>query len=103
MTSSARPTSPRSAPAEWALAPQADHDELFRFQTFLLAYRDSPLRIDAAALRRPDTLVLQMLVAACRDWTARSLSFQVADMPERVVGVLPLLGLRPDMIGIEAC
>lgn len=110
MTSSARTCSPTEDQAlpppdeitVWTLAAQADHEELARLQSFLLAHRGSPVRIDADALRRTDTLLLQLIVAACRDWRERGLSFRLADAPDRVTGMLPLLGLRPDMIGIEA-
>lgn len=106
MTSPDRPFSPpddtSAAVAQWTLAPQADPDELFRLQAFLMTHRDRAIRIDAAALRRPDTLLLQLLIAACRDWAARGLPFQLADTPDRVTGLLPLLGLAPDLIGIEA-
>jgi anti-anti-sigma regulatory factor len=102
MNRSAEPCTPPDPVALWTLAAQPDHDALLQLQSFLAANRQRPVCIAAGDLRRPDTLLLQMLVSACRDWTARGLTFRLADAPQRIVALLPLLGLRPDMIGIEA-
>lgn len=88
--------------SQWSLAPQADIEELFRLQAFLASARERPVCLNAARLTRPDTLLVQLLVAARRDWAARGLSFTLIETPDRVVEALSLLGLGPDLIGIEA-
>lgn len=85
----------------WTLAAQSDHDALLQLQTFLAANRDRSVCLEAQALRRPDTILLQLIVAACRDWTARGLSFRLDGFPDRMMSLLPLLGLEPVVIGIE--
>lgn len=102
MNSTAQPCSPTEHGAVWTLAAQPDHAALLTLQSFLLANRERPVCISAGDLRRPDTLLLQLLVAACRDWVGRGLSFRLTDAPDRIVTLLPLLGLAPEMIGIEA-
>ena len=102
MNSSAEPSSLPQTGALWTLAAQADHNALQEFQAFLSVNRQHAVHIDASGLRRPDTLLLQLLVAACRDWVARGLPFRLTGVPDRILTLLPLLGLRPDMIGTEA-
>ena len=102
MINSAEPASLPQTGALWTLAAQSDHNALQEFQAFLLVNRQHPVRIEAGDLRRPDTLLLQLLVAACRDWVARGLPFQLTGLPNRILTLLPPLGLRPDMIGAEA-
>ena len=102
MNSSAEPSSLPQTGALWTLAAQADHNALQEFQAFLSQNRQHAVHIDASGLRRPDTLLLQLLVAACRDWVARGLPFQLTGLPNRILTLLPPLGLRPDMIGAEA-
>ena len=88
--------------APWTLAAQSDHTALQQLQAFLSVNRQHPVWIEAGGLRRPDTLLLQLLVAACRDWVARGLPFRLTGVPDRILSLLPLLGLQPDMIGAEA-
>lgn len=102
MNSSAQTCSPTDHGAVLTLAAQPDHEALLQLQTFLLANRERPVCLYAGDLRRPDTLLVQLLVAARRDWDRRGLSFRLTDAPERIVTLLPLLGIAPEMIGIEA-
>lgn len=102
VSSSAELSNPPQTGALWTLAAQSDHTALQQLQAFLLVNRHHPVRIEASDLRRPDTLLLQLLVAACRDWVARGLPFQLTGLPDRILSLLPPLGLRPDMIGAEA-
>ena len=88
--------------AQWTLAAQPDHAACADLQAFRSAHRDGPVSLSAEALRRPHTPLFQLLVAARRDWAARGLPFRVTGMPARVTALLPLLGLAPDQIGIEA-
>jgi anti-anti-sigma regulatory factor len=97
------PSDPPEQSASWTLAAQSDRDGLMHLQTFLSAHRDQPVEIEGSALHRADTVLMQLLVSACRDWTARGIAFRLTGMPERVRQFLPLLGLTPEMIGIEVC
>lgn len=85
----------------WALAPQSDHETLLQLQSFLSENRDQAICLEACDLRRPDTLLLQLIAAAYRDWSARDLPFRLTNFPDSMMSLLPLLGLQPDMIGIE--
>ncbi len=102
MNSLTAPSSPTSAGASWALSAQPDHEALLELQAFLDANRNEPICIKADELRRPDTLLLQLLAAACRDWVARGLRFRVTGASGRVLSLLPLLGVEPHLIGLEA-
>lgn len=102
MNSLTVPSSPTATEACWALSAQPDHEALLELQAFLAANRDEPICIEAEELRRPDTLLLQLLVAACRDWAARGLRFRVTGASDRVLSLLPLLGVEPHLIGLEA-
>lgn len=102
MTSTAEPCSPNVPDAVWTLPSHGGHECLLQLQTFLLANRERPVRLVAVDMRRPDSLLVQLLVAARRDWERRGLPFRLTDAPDRIVSLLPVLGLAPDMIGIEA-
>ena len=60
---------------------------------FLKAHRTQPVRLDAAALDRVDTLLVQMLVAAGRDWAGRGLGFEVTGVGARLAADLAQIGL----------
>ena len=79
----------------------ADHDDLLHLQAFLADNIGSAVVISATQVRRADTLLLQLLLAARRDWEQRKMSFSVVDLPEAVAVVLPVLGLLPDTIGLK--
>ena len=83
------------------LPEKPDHEDLLHLQAFLSNNSAAAVVVSAAQLRRADTLLLQLLLAAKRDWAARKVSFTVVDIPEAVVAALPLLGLRPEMIGLR--
>lgn len=102
MTSTAEPCSLIGQDAVWTLPSNGGHEGLLQLQTFLLANRERPVRLVAADMRRPDSLLMQLLVAARRDWERRGLPFRLTDAPDRIVLLLPLLGLAPDMIGMGA-
>jgi anti-anti-sigma regulatory factor len=85
----------------WILAAQSDHEALLQLQGFLSANRDRAVWLEASDLRRPDTILFQLIAAARRDWSARGLSFRLTGFPDRLASLLPLLGLQPDLIGIE--
>ncbi|MFA8386201.1 MAG: STAS domain-containing protein [Pelagibaca sp.] len=87
--------------AHYDLPETPDQDDLLHLQAFLADNIGSAVVISAAQVRRADTLLLQLLLAAQSDWQQRKLSFTLVDLPEAVAGVLPLLGLRPDMIGMK--
>ena len=102
MTWSTESSSPTAADALWALPAQCDDGALLQLQTFLLAHRDRAICLDASDLRRLDTIILQIGVAACRDWSARGLPFRMVNLPDRLLSALPQLGLEPEALGIEA-
>ena len=101
MNSSTDSFSSRRHGARWTLAAQSSREEILQLQTFLAARRDQPVSIVASKLRRADTILLQLFLSACRDWTARGLSFRLTGVNDGICSFLPLLGLQPDMIGIE--
>ena len=87
--------------ARYDLPEAPDQDDLLHLQAFLADSIGSGVVISAARMRRADTLLLQLLLAARSDWEQRKMSFTVMDLPEAVAAVLPVLGLRPDMIGLK--
>lgn len=101
MNSLTDPSSSYPDSALWTLTAQPGRHSLLLLQGFLSDHRQHPVRIEVGGLRRPDTLLLQLIAAACRDWAGRGLPFRLTGLPERLGTLLPILGLKPDMIGIE--
>lgn len=87
--------------AHYDLPETADQDDLLHLQAFLADNIGSAVVISATQMRRADTLLLQLLLAARNDWEQRNISFSVVDLPKAVAAVLLVLGLRSDMIGLK--
>lgn len=102
MNISADPSVSRGPDAVWTLAAQCDQEALLQLQTFLSTHRDSAVCLEAGELKRPDTILLQILLSARRDWAARGVPFRTINLPDRLLSLLPHLGLEPDTLGIEA-
>ncbi|MGV8985791.1 MAG: STAS domain-containing protein [Cypionkella sp.] len=67
--------------------------------SFLKDNGDFPIRISMRHQKRPDSRVLQVLLTAARAWKGRNLSFDVSDMPPRLVQDFTRLGLTTENTG----
>ena len=68
---------------------------------FLLSHRDGAVRASGARLRRQDTLTLQIVLAASRDWRDRGLAFEYL-LPARFAAGMERLGISPAMLDWRA-
>jgi anti-anti-sigma regulatory factor len=79
-------------PARWS---EASHKSL---HDFLDAHRSGPVGISAAALKRLDSLMVQFLLSAARDWAGKGQDFVLTQVPDHVESGLELLGITPAML-----
>ena len=68
-------------------------------QDFLNKNRDQPVAINLAALRRIDTLVVQLLLVAARDWRRRGLGFTLTSLRPDLDEALHQIGVTDDLLG----
>jgi anti-anti-sigma regulatory factor len=66
---------------------------------FLAEHGQVDVRIDAAALRRLDVGLLELLLSAARWWRQRGLGFEVTGLGPAPDRRLDLLGLRNALLG----
>ena len=69
---------------------------------FFQAHRGDDLHISLARLRRLDTALLQILLAARRDWQKRGLNLSLCAVTEAKRAQLELLGIGPELLPILA-
>ncbi|MDT8856012.1 STAS domain-containing protein [Paracoccaceae bacterium Fryx2] len=67
-------------------------------EAFLRDQVAAPVRLDASAVQRLDTLLLQYLLAAGRAWSRRGLGFEVTGVGAALGAELALVGLTPDLL-----
>lgn len=67
-------------------------------QDFLNKNRDQPVAINLAALRRIDTLVVQLLLVAARDWRRRGLGFTLTSLRPDLDEALHQIGVTDDLL-----
>ncbi len=79
-------------PARWS---EASHIAL---HDFLDAHRNGPVGISAATVKRLDSLLVQFLVSAARDWAGKGQDFVLMQVPDHVDSELSLLGITPAML-----
>lgn len=65
-------------------------------QAFLHNHPKSAVRVDASALRRLDTTLVEFLLIAARAWREKGLGFEVTQLSRSNEDVLLGLGLRSD-------
>ena len=70
-------------------------------QDFLKMNGDAPVAISLAALRRVDTLVVQLLLIAAQDWRRRGLSLRVTGVRSDFEESLQQLGVTMDLLDRE--
>jgi len=80
----------------FAVPEKAALDQASGLSEFLRANHAGPIRLDLRAVDRVDTLLVQYLVAAARDWTARGLAFEVTGVGDRLAAGWARIGLGPD-------
>lgn len=68
---------------------------------FLRQNPDQPLRLSAARLRRLETPLVQVLLAAAADWRRRGVPFVLAEVSAAQADVLRLLGVTADHLAVE--
>ncbi len=73
----------------------AEDDSL---QNFLSESTKFPVRIDAAKLRRLDTMVVELLLCAARSWQGRKLNFEVIHVSAEIEEVFVRLGITADLL-----
>ena len=67
-------------------------------QQFLKENSGMAVVINLSALRRIDTLVLQLLLVAARDWARRGLGFTLVGLTQDVDEALLQMGAREDLL-----
>lgn len=68
---------------------------------FLRGAAGAPVRIDMGGVELLDTLRLQILLSARREWSEGRTSFELVNMTEGLRGSLRLAGLDPDAFAKE--
>lgn len=66
--------------------------------TFLTGSAGSSARLNAAGLRRLDTMVLQLILCAAAERARRQIGFELVDVPEPIDAQLCLLGVTQDIL-----
>ena len=69
---------------------------------FLGKNRGVSVAVSLAALRRLDTLVVQLLLVAAQDWRRRGLAFSVTSVRPDLEETLRQLGVTADLLPCEA-
>ncbi len=67
-------------------------------QTFLQANSTAPIKIDASKLGRLDTMLIEYLLCAAKDWRQRGLPFELTQLNRPNAEVMTYLGLKSDHI-----
>lgn len=75
-----------------AYRPAEDHS----LQAFLRDNASFPVRVDAAQLRRLDTMLIELLLSAARAWRTRGLAFEVTQLSRLNEETCLTLGLRSE-------
>lgn len=73
-------------------------DDLLALQTRLGAHRKQAFIVSAHAWRTFDSLTLQLLLSAARDWARRGQRFVVTGLSADMAAILGQVGVRPDML-----
>jgi chemotaxis protein CheX len=68
----------------------------------LKAHREDSVVLDASKVEQIGVLALQILIAATRDWAARSTSFEVVDPSAAFCESAKTLGIDPELLGVPA-
>jgi anti-anti-sigma regulatory factor len=68
---------------------------------FLLENRGFSVRIDTGNLRRIDTMLVELLLAAAASWRKRGLDFQLTRVSDANERVLAHLGITPNLLERE--
>lgn len=71
-------------------------------QEFLKNNSGLPVAINATALRRFDTLVVQLLLVAARDWRRRGVGFTLTGLRPDLDDALRQIGVTDDLLDREA-
>ena len=90
---------------DWKLFEPADRMSIAPgepLMEFLKSHRELPVRISMRHQTRPDSRVVQALLAASRDWNGRNVGFDVSDLPPRLVQDFSRLGLTNENTGWSA-
>jgi anti-anti-sigma regulatory factor len=69
---------------------------------FLREKRGEPVRILFGRQRRIDTRLIQVLLSAARDWRARGVGFEIAQVPSALAEDFGRIGLEPGMLDWRA-
>ncbi len=60
----------------------------------LLAHQGTPVELDAGQVTRLGALCLQIMLAACRDWSARGVAFSILNPTAAFTETLRLFGAQ---------
>jgi anti-anti-sigma regulatory factor len=83
---------------EFKLPSRVSPEDLLALQTRLGAYRTSAFIVSAHAWRTFDSLTLQLLLSAARDWARRGQKLVVTGLSAEMVATLGQIGVRRDML-----
>jgi anti-anti-sigma regulatory factor len=86
---------------ELELPSRVSHEDLLALQSRLRAHAAQPVEVSARQWRSFDSLTLQFLLAAARDWSLRGQRFTVTGLSAEMATVFRLIGVRPDMLTWE--
>lgn len=84
----------------FTLSSRLDSQAAEQLGAALTQMRGEPLTIDAGQVSFLGTLVLQMLIAARRQWQEDGLSFDFAAVSDEFLDGVKLLGVNPDELGL---
>lgn len=82
-------------PALIQLPETPSHEDCVRIYDQLMDARAGPVELSAEDVRKPGSLLVQMLVIAARDWASRDSEFSVTDQSDAFKNGLRLFGLDP--------
>jgi anti-anti-sigma regulatory factor len=69
-------------------------DEDTSLKVFLGANQAAHIEINAANLRKMDSLLMQYLIAANRAWAQRALTFEITNVPSDIADSMTQLGIH---------
>lgn len=83
---------------EFELPPRVAQEDLLVLQTQLGTHSTTPFTVSARAWRTFDSLTLQLLLSAARDWARRGQRFVVTGVSAEMAATFGQVGVRRDML-----
>ncbi len=83
---------------EFELPSRVSQEDLLALRAQLGAHAASPFIVSASSWRTFDSLTLQLLLSAARDWARRGQSFGVTGLSADIVATFRQIGVRSEML-----